>query len=105
VAESYLASHFLMRMGRKLDWTIEDSWRAYRDHFCVTDYGTTDFYWVKSQTYTRREMNKTYDHVTNRQELSFLEWILLHSGQLPTQSAQHYESALDKTFMDNVLQP
>ena len=105
VAESYLASHFLMRMGRKVDWTIEDSWRAYRDHFCVTDYGTTDFYWVKSQTYTRREMNKTYDHITNRQELSFLEWVLLHSGQLPIQSARRYGSALDKTFNDIVQKP
>jgi hypothetical protein len=104
VAESYLASHFLMRMGRKLDWTIEDSWRAYRDHFCVADYGTTDFYWVKAQTYTRREMNKTYDHITNRQELSFLEWILLHSGQLPTDSAQRYAPVLEKTFIDNVSQ-
>ncbi|MFD1195073.1 WavE lipopolysaccharide synthesis family protein [Seohaeicola saemankumensis] len=104
VPECYLASHFLTRMGHQPDWTIQDSWTAYRDRFCFADYGTTDFYWVKSQTWTRAELIKTYAHVSNRQEMSFLEWMLLHSRQLPVESASRYNEILEDVFL-GVLRP
>lgn len=99
VPECYLASHFLTRMGHQPDWTVQDSWAAYRDRFCFADYGTTDFYWVKSQTSTRAELIKSYAHISNRQEMSFLEWMLLHSRQLPVESGNRYSEVLDDRFL------
>ena len=99
VAESYLASRFLIRMDRKLDWTIQDSWAAYRDHFCFVDYITTDFYWEKCQTYTCAEFNKTYKNVSNRQEMGFLEWMLIYSGKLHPNSGARYNKVLDDSFL------
>lgn len=102
VPECYLASNFLARMGSEPDWTVRDSWAAYRDRFCFADYGTTDFYWVKSQTTTRRELIKTYADISNRHEMSFLEWMLLYSRQLPVESADRYSDVLNDRFLGNV---
>lgn len=105
VPESYLASHFLVRMGRSLDWTLADSWAAYRDHFCFADYGTTDFYWVKTQTYTGREYTRVYDGIVNRREMNFLEWMLLYAGQLQPEHAGQYEMVLQDRFLGTVKPP
>lgn len=103
--ESYFASQFLMRMGRALDWTVADSWATYRDHFCFPDYGASDFYWVKSQTYTGREHNTVYEKITNRQEMSFREWMLLYSGQLSLSAAAQYEPVLERQFNSEIVCP
>ena len=97
-AESYFASEFLIRMGRPLAWSIEDSWAAYRDHFCFVDYAATDFYWVKSQTYSLQEFTSEYDFVSNRREVGFHDWMLLYSGQLSCTSARRYEGVLKTCF-------
>lgn len=102
-AECYLTSSFLMRTGRKLDWTLADSWAAYRDHFCFADYATTDFYWVKEQSQTLREMSNIYHHVSNRQEFTFREWLLMHNGTLRPEAAQRYQGVLTTRFNDAVV--
>jgi hypothetical protein len=97
-AESYLTSSFLLSTGRTLDWTLSDSWAAYRDHFCFADYSTTDFYWVKQQSQTLREFPHMYDHVSNRQEFTFREWLLMHNGTLKPESAHRYQGVLATRF-------
>jgi hypothetical protein len=98
--ESYLASQFLVRMGRPLEWTLVDSWAAYRDHFCFADLATTDFYWVKNQVPTQRERVVDYDVVTNRTEIGFRDWLLLHGGQYRPEDARRYEAALLDRYND-----
>jgi len=97
-AESYIASQFLLRMGRKLDWTLVDSWAAYRDHFAFVDYAATDFFWIKAQEYTQREMNLSYHAVSNRHEMGFRDWLLLHTGQLKPQDAAVFEVVQEQFF-------
>lgn len=98
VAESYITSEYLKRLGRPIDWTIEDSWQAYRDHFCFVDYAASDFYWVKGQDYTLSEYMYRYDTISNRKEMNFSEWLLLYSGQLPAELARGYEQTLADGF-------
>lgn len=104
-AESYLASRFLTRMGRSLDWTLEDTWAAYRDHFCFADIAATDFYWVKGQTYSQREHSVSYAALTNRTEFGFRDWLLLHGGHYAPADARPYEGVLDRRFGDAVPAP
>lgn len=103
--ESYLASQFLERMGRRLDWTIADSWAAYRDCFCFVDPSTSDLYWVKTQTYSQREHAISYQALTNRTEMGFRDWLLLHSGAFGPRDAGRYEDALLTRFGSPVLRP
>lgn len=93
-AETYFASHFLEAIGRPLAWTLEDTWAAFRDCFCVADFGATDFYWVKGQQYTYRELYIEYGELTNRRELGFSDWLMLHTGGLVPEEAVRYEHLL-----------
>jgi hypothetical protein len=104
-AEPYITSEYLKRLGRELDWTIEDSWNAYRDHFCFVDYAATDFYWVKGQDYTLTEYMYRYDTISNRKEMNFSEWMLMYSGQLPTELGRDYEQSLEDCFNVAVRRP
>ncbi len=103
--ESYLASRFLERIGRPPDWTMADSWAAYRDHFCFADYAATDFYWVKGQSYSLREIITRYDMVSNRHEMCFREWLLLYSGLLPCEAANRYQDAVFATRHNDPVPP
>lgn len=79
MAESYLASQFLTRIGRKVTWTIEDSWQAYADHFCIVDRETLDLFWYKYDFYKEYQM-KNYGGISNSQLLTFAEWFNLYKG-------------------------
>jgi hypothetical protein len=103
--ESYLASRFLERMGRRLDWTLGDSWAAYRDHFCFVDPAISDLYWVKGQTYSQNEHAVFYHSLTNRTEIGFRDWMLLHSGVFGPKDATRYEGAQLERFGGPVLRP
>ncbi len=101
-AESYIASRYLERIGRQLDWSLVDSWAAYRDCFAFVDYATTDFFWHKVQTGTFREFINLYDRVWTRNELTFADWTLLYAGQVTPTAAEKYETGLDLHFMDEI---
>jgi hypothetical protein len=103
--ESYLASQFLIRMGRTLEWTVVDSWAAYRDHFCFADLSTTDFYWMKGQVFSQREHAFVYDTVTNRTEFGFRDWLLLHGGHFRPEDARRHEPVLLTRYNDPVPAP
>lgn len=105
VAECYFASRFLERLGRPLDWTLPDSWAAFRDHFCFVDFATSDFYWVKAQTYSQREFSTRYDVISNREEMLFREWMLLYSGRLDPAVAARYEAAVYATRFNAPVPP
>ncbi len=85
IAESYLASEFLTRIGRSVSWSIEDSWQAYADHFCIVDRETLDLYWYKYDSYKEYRM-KDYSGVSNSHLLTFAEWFNLYKGLSNKQS-------------------
>ncbi|MCC5968928.1 MAG: hypothetical protein JJU15_03175 [Pararhodobacter sp.] len=103
--ECYIASQFLKRMGREQDWTLADSWAAFRDHFLFVDYAATDFYWVKTQLGTQRETTLSYDAVSNRHEMGFLDWMLLYSGQVQPKDAAPFEFVQQQVFNQTVEKP
>lgn len=77
--ETYLSVSFLRKVGREIKWTLADSWQAYAEHFCVVDQNIFDIYWPKYNCPLEyRHLN--YECVTNKQELTFREWINLYVG-------------------------
>lgn len=77
VCEVYLATEFLKRVGRELQWSLEDSWNAFRDHFCIVDREHLDLYWPKYLSREHRWLSYGKDQRT--QELSFVEWLHLYA--------------------------
>jgi WavE lipopolysaccharide synthesis len=96
--EMYFAIQFLAKLGRPVTWTVEDSWAAYRDHFCFVDYTSTAFHWVKGQTLSLKENCARYDAISNRQEIGFCQWFLLYSGQINCEEGSAYNHNLNDTF-------
>jgi hypothetical protein len=95
VCEVYLATEYLKTIGRKIEWTLEDSWKAFAEHFCIVDKDTVDFIWYKNDV--RREFRYLcYDSVSSHQELNYREWSNLYTG-LPTIS-EIPEHILDYRF-------
>ncbi|MBU1519058.1 MAG: WavE lipopolysaccharide synthesis family protein [Planctomycetes bacterium] len=78
VCEVYLATEFLQKVGRKLEWSLADSWGVFRDHFCVVDKEQLDLFWPK---YNRREYRWLgYAEIANSQEMTFREWLNIYSN-------------------------
>ena len=79
VSELYLSTRFLKKVGREIKWTLEDSWQAFADNFCVVDASSLDLYWYK---YARMKEYKylKYAEMKNDQEMTFLEWFNLYSN-------------------------
>ena len=101
-AETYFASQFLESLGRPLEWTIRDTWKAYRDHFIFVDYASVDFFWGKVSGSNNRELALEYGTLNNRREMSFPEWFLLFTGTLPLEAADAYEDVLNTCFTQPV---
>jgi len=76
ICEVYLATEFLMKVGRTINWTLEDSWSAFADNFCVIDSEQIDLYWNK---YNQREYRWLgYDDSQKFQQINFREWLNLY---------------------------
>lgn len=94
VCEVYLATEFLSKVGRKLDWTLRDSWLTFADHFCVVDKEQIDLFWHK---YNKREYRwLRYDKDARMQELCFREWLGLYTNLA---AREIYENILDAPFV------
>jgi len=81
VVETYLTSEFLKKVGRELKWTLEDSLRAYAEHFCIIDKDDLDLFWPKYEAHKEHRM-LAYDAIKNIQELTFRDWLLLYRGRV-----------------------
>lgn len=75
--EVYLSTHFLENIGRKLSYTLEDSWKVYAEHFCVVDSNSVELFWYK-YTYWEEYRDLGYAYMKNNQELHFREWLILY---------------------------
>lgn len=80
ISEAYLVTYFLKKIGREVMWTLEDSWEAVAEHFCIVDATSIDLYWYK---YARMKEYRYqfYDGFRNDEELSFKEWLFLYSDK------------------------
>ena len=74
ICEVFLTTEFLKKVDRKLEWTLEDSWKIFADHFCIIDKESLDLYWGKYGTKEYRWTNYN-DTINIFEEISFREWI------------------------------
>ncbi|OGR65000.1 MAG: hypothetical protein A2X31_07515 [Elusimicrobia bacterium GWB2_63_22] len=78
VCEVYLATEFLKKIGRELQWTLQDSWRAYAENFCVVDREQFDLFWPK---YGREEYRwRSYGQNYKTREMTFRDWFNIYRG-------------------------
>ncbi|MBU0614332.1 hypothetical protein KJ766_03585, partial [Patescibacteria group bacterium] len=77
VCEVYLATEFLLKVGRNFEWTLKDSWEVFADHFCVVDKEQLDLFWPK---YNRLEYRFVYTEEVKFQELTFREWLNIYNN-------------------------
>lgn len=77
--EIYLETEFLKKVGQPPLNTLEDSWRAFAERFCVIDQQALDSYWFKYEMYSCLE-NKflRYDKEPGNHDLNFREWFNLY---------------------------
>ena len=78
ICEVYLATEFLIKAGRKLGWSIEDSWEAFADHFCIIDKEQLDIFWMKPYRLEYRWLS--YTGMVKFQEITFREWLNIYSN-------------------------
>ena len=78
--EIYLETEFLKKIGRNPTGTLENSWQAFANHFCVIDQQSLDSYWYKNEIYQCQE-NKflNYGLEGGQQDLNFREWFNLYN--------------------------
>lgn len=75
ICEVYFCSEFLSKIGVRLDFTLEDSWRAYARHFCVVDKETLDLCWPKYCNLEFRWLSYRPNHL---EEVTFKDWFNLY---------------------------
>ena len=97
--EVYLSTHFLEKVGRKLTYTLSDSWDVYAKHFCIVDASSIDLLWYK-YSYWEEYRDLIYSHMKNNQELTFREWFILYSSK--ENKAIIPETILDEQFGNNI---
>jgi hypothetical protein len=94
--ETYLATQFLERVGRGVEWTLTDSWRAFADHFCVADWETLDVYWAKYAVYNER--TTVYGTPESSQPMGFIDWFNLYVGLANKKNPEQFEAILEMEF-------
>ncbi len=88
ICEVYFCCEFLNKIGVNINFTLEDSWRAYARHFCVVDKESLDFHWPK---YCNSEYRWLSYHPHHLEELSFKDWFNLYcSDGKKLNSLTHY---------------
>jgi hypothetical protein len=81
LCEVYIVTEFLMALGRPLRWTLEDSWHAMADHFCIVDAESLDLYWPKYARFNERRRVKYCERRIDTM-MSFMDWLKLYTGQV-----------------------
>ncbi len=79
IAEVYLVTEYMKKIGRTVKWSLQDSWEVYAEHFCIVDKETLDLFWYKYESYLEYG-DKKYTAVSNSQLLTFAEWFNLYSN-------------------------
>lgn len=79
VGEMYLNTEFLQKIGRKLKWTLKDSWEVYRDHFIIVDQHIFDIFWLK-YNHWQEYRHQNYAQTTNKAEFTFKDWFNLYTN-------------------------
>jgi hypothetical protein len=75
LCEIYLTTHFLEQIGHSLKWTLEDSWKAITQHYCIVDPAMLDLFWPKYEREFQESLYADYNQANTREELTFSDWL------------------------------
>ena len=78
VCEVRYCSDFLKRTGWSLEWTLEDSWKAFACRFAVLDAAAVDLYWPKYSN--KEERWRSYEGDPRFLEVDFAMWMMMRSS-------------------------
>lgn len=82
VCEVYLVVELMRKLGREPNWTLADSWKTYRDLFCIVDNSVLDLYWGKYQ-FWKEYRYRSYGNELTNEELAWKDWLLLYMQGVP----------------------
>ena len=76
VAEVYFCTEYMEKLGRKLSYSLADSYKVFADHFLIIDQDAIRLYWHK---YTlNADRYSTLGSCSP--EMSFNDWLVLYSS-------------------------
>lgn len=82
ICEVYLTTKYLEKIGLPIEWTLQDSFRIFKNHFCIVDKEQLDLYWPK---YSNAEFRRLFYGSSLRwEELCFRDWINIYRGLAPS---------------------
>jgi hypothetical protein len=81
ICEMYLTSKYLESVGRDLQWTLRDSWQAWKDHFCIIDASSLNLFWYKYRRH-HEHLYRSYAGNSLNEEIDFSFWLNLYGADL-----------------------
>lgn len=98
-SEGLLVINFLEKIGRKVTFTLEDSWRVYADHFCIIDTQSLGIFWYKYE-YWNEYRATDYSTMKNNQELTYKDWLTLYARFPKKETIPEY--IIDSEFAEKI---
>ena len=99
MAEVYLTTNYLRKIGHEPRWTLRDSWEVFRDFFCIVDASVVDLYWPKYERFNEYRYRHYATERTNA-EMSWMDWLNLYNADM--QSVPVPENAIHLNFGDPI---
>lgn len=78
MVETYLTSLYLENIGRKLEWTVADSFQAFAENFIIIDEQSLDLFWYK-YGYWQEHRKRNYKILRNDICITFRDWLTLYT--------------------------
>lgn len=101
MVETYLTTLYLENIGRALQWTVADSFKALAENFIIIDEQSLDLFWYK-YGYWKEYRKQNYKTIKNDVYITFRDWVTLYSnGSSLTNIPEHavelpFESEIKK---------
>jgi len=79
MVETFLTSKYLEKIGRTLQWTVADSFKALGENFIIIDEQSLDLFWYK-YGYWKEYRKKDYRKMKNDMYITFRDWVALYAN-------------------------
>ena len=100
-AEAWFLIHYAGKLGRPVQWSLQDYWEIIKDHFVFMDSPAADIYWRKAP-YTEYRW-KLYEASSNFETFGFAEWLRLYTGLYPVNADPRIADRPGATAINDIL--
>jgi hypothetical protein len=73
-SEVYFVTSFMNNINRRINWTLEDSWKVMSENFCILNINDIDLYWHK---YSSKEFRHSNYGTNKYEQFNFADWAIL----------------------------